>query len=88
MKTTFEHRIDIEPADAEGLDLHYANIYALSDSPPDDFNPEKYGMTSDEAIDYLDGFERNRNNALAILGEYINDEERSGMIDEVLQKDE
>jgi len=58
--------------DLEGMTIMdlYTASFALADGPPDDFDPADYGMTADEAIDYLDGFDQNRERAEQILDRY------------------
>lgn len=88
MRPTFANHIQSDTFDDEEQEFNYADIYGLIDSPPDGINPEEYGMTEDELLDYIDGFDRNSDRALEIAGEYINEEERETAIDEVLASDE
>lgn len=88
MRPTFAYRIQSDTLDNEDREFNYADIYGLIDSPPEDMDPEEYGMTQDEFQDYIYGFEQNRDRALKIAGEYMTDEERETAIDEVLTSDE
>lgn len=88
MRPTFAYHIQSDTFDNEEKEFNYADIYGLIDSPPEDMDPEEYGMTQDEFGDYIYGFERNRDRALEIAGEYITDEERETAIDEVLTSNE
>ena len=88
MRPTFANRIESDVIDDINAVANYADMYGLIDKPPADFKPEDFGMTSDDAVDYLDGFDRNYQGGLEIAGEYIDEEERQDKIDEVLNSDE
>ena len=88
MRPTFANRIDAVVYDDKNILANYADIYGLIDKPPADFKPSDYGMTEDEAVDYLDGFDRNYDKGLEIAGEYMDEDARSAAIEEVLMSDE